>query len=183
MGATPVSIPSVTDEDRSKRLMDASTYWSGRIEEDASNAALTYKVRGAGVGSVATRLQAGKHIFHVDEPAGLAGDDLAASPVEIALGAFIACQIVVYRLYAQNLGISIDTIEVAAEGDLDVRGLFGMDERVRPGFSEIRLTTRVTGSDSDDRYAQLQEFVDRNCPVLDLFANPTPVKVSLLANQ
>ncbi len=177
------SIPSVTNEDRSKRLIDAGAYWSGRIEEDVSRAALTYKVNGVGVGAVATRLQAGKHIFHIDEPAGLAGDDIAASPVEIALGAFIACQIVVYRLYAQNLEIAIDTIEVAAEGDLDVRGLFGMNEQVRPGFSEIRLTTHITGSDTDDRYAQLQEFVDKNCPVLDLFANPTPVKLSLLANQ
>lgn len=183
MRVTPGSVPSVTKEDRSKRLIDASTYWSGRIQEDAANAALTYKVRGVGVGSVATSLQAGKHIFHVDEPSALAGDDIAPSPVEIALGAFIACQIVVYRLYAQHLGIAIDTIDVAAEGDLDVRGLFGMDDRVRPGFSEIRLTTRITGSDSDDRYAQLQEFVDKNCPVLDLFANPTPVKLSLLANQ
>lgn len=177
------SIPSITNDDRSKRLVNAGAYWSGRIEQDASRAALTYKVNGVGVGAVATRLQAGKHIFHIDEPAGLAGDDIAASPVEIALGAFIACQVVVYRLYAQNLGIAIDTIEVTAEGDLDVRGLFGIDEKVRPGFSEIRLTTRISGSDSDDRYAQLQEFVDKNCPVLDLFANPTPVKLSLLVNQ
>lgn len=176
-------IPSVTEEDRARRLINAGTYWSQRIAQDSSHAALTYKVNGVGVGSVATRLRAGKHIFHIDEPTGLAGDDIAASPVEIALGAFIACQIVVYRLYAQNLGIAIDTIEVAAEGDLDVRGLFGLDNKVRPGFSEIRLTTRVTGSDTDDRYALLQEFVDRNCPVLDLFANPTPVKLSLVANR
>jgi len=178
-----VSISSITDEERSKRLIEAGTFWSERISTNVSNAALTYKVSGEGYGSVASRLQAGKHVFHIDEPAGLAGDDAAASPVEIALGAFIACQIVVYRLYAQNLGISIDTIEAEAEGDLDVRGLFGIDETIRPGFSEIRLTTRVTGPESDERYAQLQKVVDANCPVLDLFANPTPVKATLLVNQ
>lgn len=183
MTLNTLTIPTITDEERSKRLIDAGIFWSERIADDASCAALTYKVSGKGIGSVATRLQAGKHTFHVDEPAGLAGDDVAASPVEIALGAFIACQIVVYRLYAQNLGIAIESIEADVEGDLDVRGLFGIDETVRPGFSEIRLTTRVTGPETDGRYAQLQDFVDRNCPVLDLFANPTPVRLSLIANQ
>ena len=178
-----VSVVSITDEERSRRLNDAGTFWTERISTDVSNAGLTYKVTGEGYGSVATKLQAGKHVFHIDEPVGLAGDDAAASPVEIALGAFIACQIVVYRLYAQNLGIVIDTIKAEVEGDLDVRGLFGIDETIRPGFSEIRLTTRVTGPESAERYAQLQEVVDANCPVLDLFANPTPVKVILLANQ
>lgn len=174
---------SISNEERAKRLTAAGTYWSEAISKDTSNAALTYKVTGRGIGSVATRLQAGKHIFTIDEPAGLAGDDAAASPVEIALGAFIACQVVVYRLYAQNLGIAIETIDAVAEGDLDVRGLFGIDENIRPGFSEIRLTVRITGPDTDARYQELRRLVDANCPVLDLFANPTPIKVNLQSNK
>lgn len=183
MTVQSVLAPTITDEERSKRLIDAGVFWNDRIAEDTASALLTYKVNGEATGSVASRLQAGRHVFHIDEPAGLAGDDIAASPVEIALGAFIACQIVVYRLYAQHLGIRIETITAEAEGDLDVRGLFGIDESVRPGFSEIRLTTRVTGPESDERYAELQGFVDNHCPVLDLFANPTPVRLSLIANQ
>lgn len=175
-------IPAISDADRAQRLTDAGTYWGERISDNISNAALTYTVKGEGHGSVASRLTAGKHVFHVDEPTGLAGDDIAASPVEIALGAFIACQIVVYRLYAQNLGIVIETIDATAEGDLDVRGLFGIDKKIRPGFSEIRLSIRVTGPESEERYQELQLAVDANCPVLDLFANSTPVKVELLAN-
>lgn len=174
---------TITNEERAQRLTSAGSYWSEAISKDFANAALTYKVTGSGIGSVATRVQAGKHAFTIDEPAGLAGDDEAASPVEIALGAFIACQVVVYRLYAQNLGIAIDTIDAVAEGDLDVRGLFGIDENVRPGFSEIRLTVRISGPDTDARYQELRRLVDANCPVLDLFANPTPIKVSLQSNK
>lgn len=176
-------IPAVSAAERTERLIEAGNFWGKRIAGDLSTAALTYTVTGEGHGSVASRLTAGKHVFHIDEPTGLAGDDIAASPVEIALGAFIACQIVVYRLYAQNLGIVIDTIEATAEGDLDVRGLFGMDKSVRPGFSAIRLNIRVSGPETDERYAELQIAVDANCPVLDLFANVTPVTVTLLANQ
>lgn len=176
------TIPTVSDADRSQRLTNAGIYWGERISDNVSNAALTYTVIGEGHGSVASRLTAGKHVFHIDEPTGLAGDDIAASPVEIALGAFIACQIVVYRLYAQNLGIVIDTIDATAEGDLDVRGLFGIDKNIRPGFSAIRLSVNVAGPETHERYKELQLAVDANCPVLDLFANATPVTVTLVAN-
>ena len=35
-----VSVPSITDEERSKRLIDAGTFWTERISTDASNAGL-----------------------------------------------------------------------------------------------------------------------------------------------
>lgn len=160
---------------RSARLGEAGAAWAKRIGANAGNAQLTYKAAGVGVGSVATRISAGKHQFTVDEPAALAGDDTAASPVEYALGAIIACQVVVYRLYAEQLGIQVDDIQVDAEGDLDVRGLFGIDESVRPGFSGIRLAVRISGPESQERYEELGRTVEARCPVQDLFANATPV--------
>lgn len=183
---TPTSRPiapsaaiSVTPEQRAARLLEAGTSWNTRIAADASNAHLTYKVSGEGEGAVASVIRAGKHSFLVDEPGALAGDDFAASPVEFALGALISCQIVVYRLYANALGIRVDDIDIQAEGDLDARRLFGIDESVRAGFTEVRLDITLTGPESSERYQQLRDVVDAHCPVLDLFANATPVKVSV----
>lgn len=167
--------PTAEAADRADRLTAAGTAWAERIAADPGNAHLTYRVSGEGQGSVATSIRAGKHVFLVDEPAALAGDDVAASPVEYALGALISCQVVVYRLYAQALGIRVDEIDIAAEGDLDARKLFGIDETVRAGFSDIRLVITLTGPETDERYQELREAVDAHCPVLDLFANPTPV--------
>lgn len=168
----------ITDNDaaeRSARLTEAGAFWSKRIGANPDNAKLTYKAAGVGVGAVATRISAGNHQFLVDEPAGLAGDDAAASPVEYALGAIIACQVVVYRLFAEQLGIEIEDITINAEGDLDVRGLFGLDEKVRPGFSDIRLNVNISGPESQERYEELSRTVESRCPVQDLFANVTPV--------
>ena len=125
--------------DRSDRLTAAGTAWSDRIAADTANAHLTYRVSAAGEGSVASRVRAGKHEFLVDEPGALAGDDAAASPVEYALGALLSCQIVVYRLYAQALGIRVDDIAIQSEADLDARRLFGIDGGGRAGFSDVRL--------------------------------------------
>jgi putative redox protein len=147
LDASPVT--SVTAAERATRLTEAGTAWGKRIAANVANGQLTYRVRGTGEGSVASTITAGKHSFRVDEPAALAGDDIAASPVEFALGALISCQIVVYRLYAQALGIRVDEIDVKAEGDLDAR------------------------------YQELRAAVDAHCPVLDLFANATPVTVSV----
>ena len=176
---TVPAIPEIDATERATRLQEAGSAWHGRIAGDPATAQLTYRVRGAGEGSVATRLRAGAHEFLIDEPAALAGDDVAASPVEIALGALIACQVVVYRLYAEALGIAVDDIDVVAEGDLDARRLFGLDHTVRAGFSAVRLAITVTGPESAERYEELKAAVDEHCPVLDLVANATPVTASI----
>ncbi|TFC81797.1 OsmC family peroxiredoxin [Cryobacterium sp. TmT2-59] len=171
--------PSDLSAERAERLSIAGSTWHDSIAADASNAQLTYRVRGTAEGSVASRITAGKHVFVVDEPGALAGDDVAASPVEVALGALISCQVVVYRLYAQSLGIQVDEIDVIADADLDVRNLFGIDQSVRAGFTDVRLTISITGPESDERYQELRSTVDEHCPVLDLFSNATPVSVTV----
>lgn len=169
------TVPPIDADGRAERLTSAGAAWGERIAADRTAAHLTYKVRARGEGAVATRVTAGKHEFFVDEPAALAGDDIAASPVEYALGALLGCQVVVYRLYAQALGIRFDAIDISAEGDLDAARLFGIDEGVRAGFGAIRLDIAITGPETDERYQELKAAVDAHCPVLDLFENPTPV--------
>lgn len=161
--------------ERASRLNSAGSTWGSTIDENREAAHLSYTVTGDGVGSVASRIRAGKHEFWVDEPAALAGDDVAASPVEVALGALISCQVVVYRLYSQVLGIPFDEISVSAAGDLDAAKLFSKDEGARPGFTEVRLAVEITGPENQERYEELRRAVDEHCPVLDLFSNPTPV--------
>lgn len=176
-------VPEITADERAARLLRAGEGWGRRIDADRASSRLTYRAEGVGEGGVATRVRAGKHEFTIDEPAALAGDDVAASPVEYALGALIGCQVVVYRLYAQALGIQVDDVRVTAEGDLDAARLLGKDDSVRPGFSAIRLHVELTGPETQERYEQLRDAVDINCPVYDLFANPTPVSVTVAKGE
>ena len=172
-------VPEVSADERAARLTGAGGAWGERIAAERTAAHFTYRVRGTGDGAVATRIAAGAHTFLVDEPAALAGDDVAASPVEYALAALISCQVVVYRLYAQALGIRVDDIAVTADGDLDAARLFGADESVRAGFTAVRLHVELTGPETQARYESLRDAVDAHCPVLDLFQNPTPVTTTV----
>jgi uncharacterized OsmC-like protein len=57
-----------------------------------------------------------------------------------------SCQAITYRFWAAKLGIELDGLQVTAEGDLDVRGFFGFDDYVRPGFTAVRLEITPTGA-------------------------------------
>ena len=165
------------ERDESLRAIISAT--GSAVAEDASRAAVQFRATGEGVGSVATDVRTRQHTFVVDEPASLGGDDSATNPVEYALGAFIGCQVVTYRFWAARLGIRLEGVTVEAMGDLDVRGFFGLDDGVRAGFTQVRLDVHLTGPETAERYAELQRAVDAHCPVLDLFANPTPVVSTL----
>ncbi|WP_425843936.1 OsmC family protein [Agrococcus sp. TSP3-2-1] len=178
MSVTTASPVVVSAADRAARLESAERAWGDRLAADPGSARLAVAVSGDPEGAVATRITAGRHSWLIDEPAGLAGDDAGASPVEAALGALLACQTVVYRLYAQRLGLTIDRLELRAEGELDVRGLFGADD-VRPGFAGVRVVVDIDGPHERERFEELRRVVDAHCPVHDLLSNPTPIETRL----
>ena len=117
----------------------------------------------------------GTHTFTVDEPAKLGGGGTAPNPVQYALASLGSCQAITYRFWAEQLGISLGTLTVRVEGDLDIRGFFGFGDGVRPGLSAVRVQVGITGPDTPQRYQELAAAVDEHCPVLDLFRNPVPV--------
>ncbi len=115
----------------------------------------------------------------VDEPPSLAGTDEGPNPAELALGALASCQEITYRLYADKLGIPVDSVAVKLDGDIDLRGFFAVDAKVRPGFTEIRGTVTIESSASAADIARLRSTVDAHCPILDLLSRATPIKLEL----
>lgn len=182
---TDTTTPTITSSrtaiaaERDERLGAIITATAGAVAGEPGLAGVQFRASGTGTGWVATDLTSRQHAYVVDEPASLGGDDSAANPVEVALGALIACQVVTYRFWAARLGVRLDDVAISAVGDLDVRGFFGLDDDVRPGFGGVRLEVRLTGPETAERYAELHAAVDAHCPVLDLFSNPTPVTTTL----
>lgn len=162
-------------------LNDISAATANAVAQDPANAAVVFRASGTPQGTVGSTIIARGHHIRVDEPPTLGGGDTAANPVEVYLGALISCQIVTYRFWAQRLGIVVDDLSIEAEGDLDVRGFFGIDEQVRAGFQAVRVRVRVTGPETPARYAELQAAVEAHCPVLDLTTGVTPVETTLEA--
>ena len=146
------------------------------IGADPAKAAAAFKVTGRLVGTTEVTVRAGGSSTVTVRPPALGGTALGANPVEHALIALASCQAITYRFWAAQLGIALDSVEVVAEGDLDLRGFFGFDDAVRPGFTAVRLKVTPIGPEPAARYQQLADAVDAHCPVLDLFSNATPIE-------
>ena len=149
------------------------------IVGDAANAHAVFSAQGTLVGVTEVDIRTGAHSFKVDEPRSLGGANAAANPVQYALASLGSCQAITYRFWAAQLGVELDSITVRVEGDLDLRGFFGVDDAVRPGLTAVRVEVTVAGPESQQRYAELAAAVDEHCPVLDLFKNPVPVSRAL----
>jgi uncharacterized OsmC-like protein len=120
------------------------------------------------------------HATAADEPRSLGGTDTAQSPVELLLTSLATCQAVTYRLWAAELGIALERIGVAVEGDIDLRGFLGVAEDVPAGYGALRITVSLSGPAGEARYRELAEAVDRHCPVFDVLARPVPVARELV---
>jgi uncharacterized OsmC-like protein len=158
------------------RIIDAT---ADAVAAEPARAVVLFDATAAGHDAVASTISLGAYRIEVDEPPTLGGADTAPNPVQYYLASLLSCQIVTYRFWADRLGLRIDRITAAAEGDLDVRGFFGLDDTVRPGFTEVRVSIDITGPDDAGLYRELHRVVDEHCPVLDLTANPTPVVTTL----
>ena len=152
------------------------------VDADAAKAHVVFAAEGTLVGVTEVDIRTGRHTFKVDEPRSLGGGNVAANPMQYALAALGSCQAITYRVWAAQLGVELDSVTVRVEGDLDIRGLVGMDQ-VRPGFSAVRVEVSVTGPETRERYTELAAAVDAHCPVLDLFSNPVPVTRALVTSQ
>ncbi|MGD9996459.1 MAG: OsmC family protein [Ilumatobacteraceae bacterium] len=130
-----------------------------------------------GVG--ATREHAEVWVDQSDHPT--LGHGHGPTPHEHVLHALASCLTLGIATTAAARKIELTKIESTVEGDIDVRGILGIDPDVRNGFSEIRATFVVEG---DADRATLDALVEASCrrsATFDMLVNPTPVKVTTAA--
>jgi uncharacterized OsmC-like protein len=109
------------------------------------------------------------------------GEDSGPSPVELVLAALGACQEVVYGVHARLLGIPLESVTVAVEAEIDLRGFFGAAE-VPVGFRRVTYTADIRSSASPEQIARLVEVADAHCPVSAILREPVPVESGYVLN-
>ena len=149
------------------------------IAEDPGRAQVRLTVGNELVDGCEVDVAIGSHRVTVDQPVGLGGADAAPTPVEYALLALGSCVATTYRFWSEKLGMRLDQVRVDVSGDLDLRGMFGLDHTVRPGCSGVELRVTLGGPEAAASYEMLARTVDEHSPVLDLFAGGTPVTRTL----
>jgi uncharacterized OsmC-like protein len=115
--------------------------------------------------------------FTNGEPPVLLGDNEGANPVEFLLHALAGCVTTTFVLHATARGITIDELSTELEGDMDLRGLLGLDESVSPGYEQIRIRMNVKADCSDQQLDELLDYTQQHSPVCNTVCRPVPVKV------
>ena len=116
-------------------------------------------------------------LIHADEPIILLGRDQAPNPAEYLLTALAACVTSSLVYHAAARGIKIEGIESQVEGDIDVHGFLGLDEKVRNGFQNIRMTLAIHADVTDQQLEELTGLGTGFSPVFDSVTNGVPVTV------
>jgi uncharacterized OsmC-like protein len=117
-------------------------------------------------------------VLDTDEPPVLLGENRGPNAGEYLLHALAACLTGTIVYHAAARGIALEGLESTIEGDVDLRGFLGLDERVRPGYEGIRVSFKVTGDLDDDQLAELASLT-RFSPVRDIVSNPVPVAIDV----
>lgn len=106
-----------------------------------------------------------KHARHfeiaADEPEELLGQNTAPNPQELLMAALNACMSVGYAANAAAMGITLHSLEIETEGQLDLRGFLGLDASVNPGYDEVAYVVRLRTDATRERVEELHDIATK----------------------
>jgi uncharacterized OsmC-like protein len=100
----------------------------------------------------------------IDEPCELGGTNRFANPQEHLLAALNACMIVGYAAQCAVRGITLESLKIETEGQIDLRGFLGIDPTVPPGYENLSYVVRIKGSGTKAEFAEIHEAVMATSP-------------------
>lgn len=103
----------------------------------------------------------------MDEPTDLGGTDEGPNPMEYVVGSFVGCFTVMLQLIGGELGVKVKDLEISAEGDIDVRGLFGTAD-VSPHFQAFRSVVSFTAEGPAEKIEELKVEAVKRCPAYNM---------------
>ena len=93
----------------------------------------------------------------IDEPAEVGGTNQGPNPQEVLLAAVNSCIMATFTELCTVAGIRLDSVEIISSGHLDLRGFFGMDAAIPPGYQALNWTLSVRGDATPEQFQQIFE--------------------------
>ena len=124
-------------------------------------------------------LEAGAFSWQLDLPPTLGGENKAASPTALLLGALSGCAVLfIQNTLAPQLGVRVDSVQAEARCKADFRGLLGMPGAL-PDLTDIEIAIHIQSPDSDENLQRLYQAWLERCPVYLSLAKPLSIHTSL----
>jgi uncharacterized OsmC-like protein len=106
--------------------------------------------------------------IQLDEPTDDGGQNSGPNPMQFFAASLAGCQNEQAQVVAEELGVSIQRIDIDLEIDLDLSGFMGMAEHSDDSYKQTRLSAIVHGDLTEEQAQELGSRVDLRCPILGL---------------
>ena len=126
-------------------------------------------------GAGADHLHVDAFEFAADHPT--LGHGHGPTPQEYVLHALAACITAGIATGAAARGIELRRVTSTVTGDIDVRGVLGIDPDVRKGFSSVNVEFDIDADADDDQIDALIAGGTKYSAVFDMLTGPTKVTV------
>ena len=116
----------------------------------------------------------------IDEPCELGGSNSFANPQEHLIAALNACMTVGYVAQCAVRGITLESLAIETDGEIDLRGFLGIDPAVPPGYENLSYTVRIKGNGTKEQFAEIHEAVMATSPNFYNMSRPVALKPALV---
>lgn len=116
----------------------------------------------------------------IDEPSELGGSNRFANPQEHLIAALNACMTVGYVAQCAVRGITLESLAIETEGEIDLRGFLGIDPAVPNGYESLRYTVRIKGNGTAEQFAEIHAAVMATSPNFYNLARPVALGPALI---
>jgi uncharacterized OsmC-like protein len=100
----------------------------------------------------------------IDEPHELGGANSFANPQEHLIAALNACMTVGYAAQCAVRGITLESLAIETDGEIDLRGFLGIDPAVPAGYENLNYTVRIRGNGTKEQFAEIHQAVMATSP-------------------
>ena len=145
-----------------------------QYRNDPNASRITIRAKGGQSGvPIACSVDIGRAVYRAEAHQGVGGAGAGACSGDLLLGALAACAQITCQMVAAAMGIPTERIEVAVEGELDLRGTLGISKDVPVGFENIRLHFDVAAPEaSPEQLRGLREKTEQYCVVMQTLLRP-----------
>ena len=116
----------------------------------------------------------------IDEPCELGGTNRFANPQEHLLAALNACIMVGYVAQCAVRGITLESLAIETDGEIDLRGFLGIDPAVAQGYENLTYTVRIKGNGTKEQFAEVHQAVMATSPNFYNLSQPVVLKPALV---
>lgn len=114
-----------------------------------------------------------------DEPLALGGSNTAPNPVEQLLGALGNCLAVGYAANARLQGITLESLRIRLEGDIDLHAFLGLVTGGNAGYEAIRVSVELKSDAPREQLQALHHKVVGSSPVGHSLSRAVPLRIDL----